>query len=119
MNRLDSPRRAARLTSRNPESSVMRTILASTLLAAILVTPGLAQANVEAAPAAAAPATDSAMAAFKKQHDAVIELIDKSASADKVQALVDALLDYDWIADAALSEKKCEDRCDQFEELLT
>lgn len=64
-----------------------------------------------------------AMAAFKAKHGQVIKLVKKKASASKIQKHVDGLLDYEWIATAALGgaqkyEQNCSPRCDEFETLL-
>ena len=88
--------------------------------------PGLAMANdaTEAAPAAEETAGAGAMAAFRESHDKVTNLVDKGASAADLQAQVDSLLDYDWIAQSALGgatryEERCADQCDQFKDLLS
>ena len=51
-------------------------------------------------------------------------LVDAGAETAKIQAEVDELLDYDWIAKAALGgpsryAEACGDRCDEFKALLT
>jgi phospholipid transport system substrate-binding protein len=74
-------------------------------------------------PAMAGPQPE-AMDAFKARHEAVIKLVRKKASSKKLQKEVDSLLDYNWIAQASLGgakkyEKRCEPRCDEFENLLT
>ncbi len=79
-----------------------------------------AQAAEVAAPADAPP---SALEAFKASHQAVVTLVREKASTDKLKAEVDGLLDYDWIAHAALGgerryTKKCESRCAEYETLL-
>jgi phospholipid transport system substrate-binding protein len=97
---------------------MLRNILTSFVLAAALL------ASVTAS---ATDPTDSAMTAFRAQHDQVIDMVDKGASTGDIQTLVDDLLDYDALAQTALGganryEKKCEPdpgRCDQFKELLS
>jgi ABC-type transporter MlaC component len=99
---------------------MLRNILNAFVLTAALV----ASTTASAAPA---EPTDSAMSAFRSQHDEVIEKIDKGASSAEIQTLVDGLLDYDALAQSALGgsnryDKKCEPdpgRCDQFKELLS
>jgi len=64
------------------------------------------------------------MDAFQTRHGAVIKLVKKKASTSKLQKEVDRLLDYGWIARAALGGKtkyaeNCGPRCDEFEKLLT
>ena len=71
--------------------------------------------------AAYAPA--SALDAFKSSHQTVVGLVHDKASTEKIEAEVDELLDYEWIAHAALGgerryEKKCEPRCPEYEALL-
>jgi ABC-type transporter MlaC component len=97
---------------------MLRKIFSLLVLSAALTAPVVASA---------ADPTDSAMGAFRTQHDQVIDLIDKGTASDKVQGQVDGLLDYDWIATTALGgpgkyEKKCDAdpaRCEQFKELLS
>jgi phospholipid transport system substrate-binding protein len=65
-----------------------------------------------------------AMQAFKAQHERVIKKVKQKASAAKLQKEVDGLLDYAWIAQAALGgpskyQQNCSPRCDEFEKLLT
>lgn len=67
---------------------------------------------------------DGAMDAFKARHNAVLKLVRKKAGTKKLQGAVDQLLDYSWIAQAALGgpsryQKKCAPRCEEFEALLT
>jgi phospholipid transport system substrate-binding protein len=83
-----------------------------TFFAAAMVTPSVAQAE------------QSAIEAFKAQHEAVVELVKKNAGDDVLKANVDGLLDYDWIANAALGgpenyQEVCQTRCAEFEALLT
>ena len=66
----------------------------------------------------------SALDEFKKRHETVLLLVRSKVKDDVIQAEVDKLLDYDWIAHAALgaksrADKKCEPRCTEYEELLT
>lgn len=65
----------------------------------------------------------SALEAFKSSHQSVVGLVHDKAGSDKIEAEVDALLDYEWIAHAALGgerryAKKCEPRCPEYEALL-
>ncbi len=65
-----------------------------------------------------------ALDAFKQSHADVTALVDAKADTSKIQAEVDALLDYDWIAKAALGgpsryAEACGERCDEFKTLLT
>ncbi len=87
--------------------------------------PSLAMANeaTEAAPATEEESS-GAMKAFRESHDVVTDLVDKGASADDLQKQVDSLLDYEWIATAALGgpsryAERCGDQCDQFKKLLS
>ena len=71
----------------------------------------------------AADAPPSALEAFKTSHQSVVGLVHDKAPAEKLQSEVDDLLDYTWIARAALGgerryEKKCEPRCAEYEALL-
>lgn len=61
---------------------------------------------------------------FKQSHTEVTALVDSGADANKIQLHVDDLLDYDWIAQAALGgpsryAEVCGERCDEFKTLLT
>ncbi|MFO7561597.1 MAG: ABC transporter substrate-binding protein [Enhygromyxa sp.] len=82
------------------------------LFTAVTVTPSVAHAE------------QSAIEAFKAKHEAVVGLVKKQASDKDLQSDVDALLDYRWIAQAALGgpdnyKKVCQTRCDEFDALLT
>src|SRR5690606_4380275 len=82
------------------------------LFAAVTVTPNVAHAE------------QSAIEAFKAKHEAVVELVKKRADDKDLQAKIDGLLDYNWIAEAALGgpdnyQEVCQTRCDEFEALLT
>jgi len=75
---------------------------------------------VSTAHAAEAP---SALETFKASHQTVVGLVHDKAKTDKLEAEVDQLLDYDWIAHAALGgerryQKKCDPRCAEYEALL-
>lgn len=64
------------------------------------------------------------MKAFKDKHDAIVKLVKKKASSKKLEAEIDGLLDYEWIAQAALGGSSkyadaCGDKCGQFNDLLT
>ncbi len=94
---------------------MIRTRLASLTLALCIV--GLSST------AHAADAPTSALEAFKTSHQTVVGLVHDKAPAKSLQAEVDALLDYEWIAHAALGgerryAKKCEPRCAEYEALL-
>jgi phospholipid transport system substrate-binding protein len=74
--------------------------------------------------AAAAEGGAGAIDAFKQSHQEVTALVDAGAETSKIQAEVDELLDYDWIAKAALGgpsryAQACGERCDEFKALLT
>lgn len=76
-----------------------------------------------ASTAQAADNPASALEAFKASHQTVVGLVHDKAGSDKIEAEVDALLDYEWIAHAALGgerryAKKCEPRCPEYEALL-
>ncbi|EDM75247.1 hypothetical protein PPSIR1_18045 [Plesiocystis pacifica SIR-1] len=70
--------------------------------------------------------TDSteAMDAFRAKQEAVVEAVRAGASDAELQAKVDELLDYEWLATAALGGPKhyakvCGERCGEFQGLLT
>jgi phospholipid transport system substrate-binding protein len=74
--------------------------------------------------AALAEGGAGAIDAFKVSHGEVTTLVDAGADTSKIQAQVDGLLDYDWIAKAALGgptryAEACGERCDEFKALLT
>ncbi len=108
------------------------TVLAALFATLVLATaaPADAAAGPEPGHAAAGPAharraaKGSALETFRKRHEAVLRLVHKRATSAKIQREVDALLDYRWIAQAALGgaaryEKRCAPRCEEFEALLT
>jgi phospholipid transport system substrate-binding protein len=69
-------------------------------------------------------AEESAIEAFKAKHEAVVGLVKQDAADDVLQTKIDGLLDYDWLAEAALGgpehyQEVCGDRCDEFKALLT
>lgn len=85
--------------------------------------PVLVAAPIALSPAPAS-AADSAIDAFKAKHEAVVKQVKAGASDAEIQAKVDGLLDYDWLATAALGGPKnyakvCGERCGEFEDLLT
>ena len=102
----------------------MRTLtLISLPLTLLLAAPAFAAEEAETN-MAAAPAGDAAMKTFQAKQNAVLKLVRRKASAKKLQAAVDGLLDYKWLAQAALGgparyAKKCAPRCEEFEALLT
>jgi phospholipid transport system substrate-binding protein len=91
------------------------TVLALSAPAALVVT----------LPTPAAAAADSAaMTAFKSRHQAVVKLVKAGAGEKKLEKEVDQLLDYKWLAQAALGgESKyagaCGAKCGEFDGLLT
>jgi phospholipid transport system substrate-binding protein len=92
----------------------MRKTIAALSLSLALLLPVVAQAEGGA----------GAIDAFKQSHGDVTSLVDAGAEASKIQAEVDELLDYDWIAKAALGgpsryAEACGERCDEFKALLT
>lgn len=92
----------------------MRKTIAALSLSLALLVPSLAIAEGGA----------GAIDAFKQSHGDVTALVDAGAETATIQAEVDELLDYDWIAKAALGgpsryAEACGDRCDEFKALLT
>lgn len=84
-------------------------------IAAGLLTVMVAPAHAEAA---------DAVGAFKAKHEAVIKLVQQKADDAKLEKEVDALLDYDWLAEQSLGgaenfAKVCGARCAEFESLLS
>ncbi|MBC8070535.1 MAG: ABC transporter substrate-binding protein [Deltaproteobacteria bacterium] len=111
----------------------------STILAAVALSPAAAFAggadattelatdssDAELAPAEPLPAgMPSALEEFKKRHETVLLLVKTKVADAAIQAEVDRLLDYKWIAAAALggkgrSDKRCDPRCAEYEDLLS
>lgn len=92
----------------------MRQTIAALSLSLALLLPSVALAEGGA----------GALDAFKQSHTEVTALVDAKAKPSKIQSDVDKLLDYDWIAQAALGgpsryAKICGERCDEFKALLT
>lgn len=92
----------------------MRKTIAALSLSLALLLPAVAIAEGGA----------GAIDAFKQSHGDVTTLVDSGADTSKIQAMVDGLLDYDWIAKAALGgpsryAEACGERCDEFKALLT
>ncbi len=97
----------------------IRLIALRSFLAAATVIPASAAAMTPGT----AQAGESAMESFKSRHEAVVKLVKKKASAKALEKEVDKLLDYQWIAEAALGGPssyagQCAERCDEFEKLL-
>lgn len=85
---------------------------------------GLGTVAVVTATPSVASARDSAIEAFKAKHEAVVQLVKDQASDAELQAKVDGLLDYDYLATSALGgpnsyAQVCGSRCDEFDALLT
>jgi phospholipid transport system substrate-binding protein len=82
-------------------------------------------ADAELAPADPLPAgMPSALDEFKKRHETVLMLVKSKVKEAAIQAEVDRLLDYKWIAAAALggknrADKRCDPRCAEYEDLLS
>jgi phospholipid transport system substrate-binding protein len=81
-------------------------------VAAIAATPSVAQAE------------DGAIEAFKSKHEAVVKLVKDNATDAALQAKIDELLDYNYLATSALGGPQnyatvCDARCDEFNALLT
>ncbi len=92
----------------------MRKTIAALSLSLALLMPAAALAEGGA----------GAIDAFKQSHQEVTGLVDAGAETSKIQTEVDELLDYDWIAKAALGgpsryAEACGTRCDEFKSLLT
>lgn len=82
------------------------------LFAAVVATPSVALAE------------ESAIEAFKAKHEAVVDLVEQKAADDVLQIKIDGLLDYNYLAEAALGgpdnyQEVCQTRCAEFEALLT
>ena len=65
-----------------------------------------------------------ALDAFRSAHTEVTELVAADAAPAAIEAEVDALLDYDWLAKAALGgpshyAERCAERCAEFEALFS
>jgi phospholipid transport system substrate-binding protein len=65
-----------------------------------------------------------ALEAFKQSNQEMIALAEADAPVQDLQTKTDALLDHDWIAQAALGrpdrlETRCHARCDEYQALIT
>lgn len=107
----------------------MRNFLSIPTLALAIAAPSLALAEApepvtETVAAPAPTAGPSAMQTWETAHKAVTALVDAKAADAELESQVDALLDYTWLTRAALGgdkkyAKRCEDRCAEFDALLT
>lgn len=102
----------------------MNRLRARVLSASLMGLFGLSSFALVAASPTLAHAEAGAIEAFKAKHEAVIALVKQGAGDDKLQAKVDGLLDYDYLAKAALGgpnnySEVCQTRCDEFDALLT
>jgi len=98
-----------------------RTLLFAVALA--LPVLGLPERAATAA-VAVDPTGDAALAAFQARHDQVMELVRKRAKPAAIEAAVDQLLDYDWLAKTSLGgadgyAAACGAKCEAFERVLT
>lgn len=92
----------------------MRKSIVALSLSVALLLPALAMA--EGGP--------GAIDAFKQSHQEVTALVDAGSKTEDIQIKVDELLDYEWIAKAALGgpkrfDERCTERCDEYQALLT
>lgn len=108
----------------------MRIILTTLTLASLVLGAPLAahaappEATEAAEKTAEAPAGPTALETFKTSHEAIDKLVAGGADDTALQGTVDSLLDYEWIAKAALGgpkkfDKRCGERCGEFTALLT
>jgi phospholipid transport system substrate-binding protein len=101
----------------------LRARLFSVSLLGLFIGPFVIGAALTTAPNVAR-AEDSALEAFKAKHEAVVKLVKDNATDAQLQAKIDELLDYDYLAISALGGPDnyatvCGSRCDEFEALLT
>jgi phospholipid transport system substrate-binding protein len=90
----------------------MRKLLAALSLSFVLLSP---QSLAEGGP--------GAIESFKASHNEAIAMVDAEADTSQIEARVDELLDYEWIAKEALGgpsryDEVCGSRCDEFNDLL-
>lgn len=109
-----TPRQPSQL--RHDSSRALRSRLLGVACGVALAVTGLAPLTAHAG--------SGAMDAFKERHEATIKLVKTKASSQKLQSEVDELLDYEWLAQAALGgpqryEGVCAAKCDEFEQKLT
>jgi phospholipid transport system substrate-binding protein len=86
--------------------------------AGMALLPGVAQAGEPTAEETAA------LEAIRGKQLAIVELVERRTPDDELQQSVDGLLDYAWLAQAALGGKSaateaCGGDCSEFEDLLT
>lgn len=92
------------------------------IIASLSLTTALLATSVPAT--AFAGEDDTAIEVFREGDDEVRKMVKAGASDEKLQKVVDELLDYDWLAKASLGgpkryAKRCGDQCDEFEKVLT
>jgi phospholipid transport system substrate-binding protein len=102
----------------------LRARLFSVSLTGLLGLSAIAGVAAIATVPSVAHAEDSAIEAFKLKHEAVVKLVKDNATDAALQAKIDELLDYDYLAESALGGAEnyasvCGSRCDEFEDLLT
>jgi phospholipid transport system substrate-binding protein len=90
----------------------LRTLsLGLALTTLIALAPGLARAG-------------DAAEAFKAKHETIVKLVNENASDAKLGSAIDGMLDYHYLAESSLGgpdnyAKVCQDRCAEFDALLT
>ncbi|MGB1699541.1 MAG: ABC transporter substrate-binding protein [Nannocystaceae bacterium] len=94
-------------------------------LAALLVCGALAPSQAQGAPspATAVSASPSALGALERHHKRLSDMVKAKAKQRDLQAVVDPMLDYHWLAEATLGGSSrapsvCGERCVEFEGLL-
>ncbi|TPV96572.1 MAG: ABC transporter substrate-binding protein [Myxococcales bacterium FL481] len=106
------------------EALVAATLVAGTLPSTTLAASAESQAAAMQMTPRRSEVKREALETFRERHEAVMALVKKGAKADVLQREVDDLLDYEWLAQAALGgkkryEKNCTPRCPEFQALLT
>ncbi|PRP93704.1 MlaC/ttg2D family ABC transporter substrate-binding protein [Enhygromyxa salina] len=91
----------------------MRTLLAALSLTCLSLLPVPAMGS-----------EDGALEVVERSQNELLELLGRDGKPSEIQRQVDALLDYEWIAQSALGgpshyAERCGERCPEFQALLT
>ncbi len=107
-----------------PQPLKIALLARASILGFTLLAPGAADAAAPASHAASASKSPSALAELERHHKALSKMLKAGVKRSALQATVDPMLDYHWLAEATLGGSArapavCATRCAEFEALLT
>ena len=105
---------------KHPQSPLLRRLC---LVGVVFLPPSAAKAAAPAEQATSAAVDNTAMASLERHHHRLSAMVKANAKRSELQATVDPMLDYHWLAEATLGGSTrapgvCKERCGEFEGLL-